>query len=147
MPTPVEQAPPADPPATPAYTPEPEAPAADAAAVREARIVAAVQAFGAALESRQPDRLRVAWPTISDAEARPWEQFMASRDIQNLQVDVTVQSVPAGGGDTVEVPFLLRLRYQNPGAPPPSDPIPYRAVVVRSGDAWFLDRVGPAGDD
>ncbi len=146
VPAPTDEAAPADPPPASAYTPEPEAPAADAAAVREARIVAAVQAFGTALQSRQPNQLRIAWPTISDAEARPWEQFMGSRDIQNLQVDVTVQSVPAGDGDTVEVPFLLRLRYQNPASPPPSDPIPYRAVVIRSGDAWFLDSVGPAGD-
>ena len=63
---------------------------------------------------------------------------MTSRDIRDLQVDVTVPSVPADAGDRVVVPFMLRLRYQNPGAPPPGDPIPYRATVERSGDRWVL---------
>ncbi|MEK9507142.1 protein kinase [Gemmatimonadota bacterium Y43] len=122
-----------DPPAS-----EPPATPDDAAAVREARIVAAIEAFGAALVSREPSRLRTAWPSISDADARPWEQFMASRDVRDLQVDITVPSVPEGSDDPVQVPFLLRLRYQNPGAPPPADPIPYRATVRRDGDRWVL---------
>jgi hypothetical protein len=105
---------------------------------RAVAIVSAVEAFGAALQSRDPGRLRQAWPSISSGEAGPWEAFMTSRDIRDLRVDVTVPSVPTDGGDRVVVPFLLRLRYQSPGAPPPGDPIPYRATVERNGDAWVL---------
>lgn len=119
-------------------------PSAEAvAAERDAAVVAAIEAFGAALVSREPARLRAAWPSISSAEAQPWEQFMGSRDVQDLRVEVTVPSVPAGGGDEMVVPFLLRLRYQNPGAPPPSDPIPYRATVRRDGDRWVLAGLQP----
>lgn len=136
---------PAPPPDPPADDPDPEPSPADDAGAREARIVGAVQAFGSALQSREPARLRAAWPSISDAAARPWEQFMASRDVRNLQVDITIPSVPGGDGDRIEVPFLLRLRYENPGAPPPADPIPYRAVVQRQGDAWVLTDVRAGG--
>ena len=63
---------------------------------------------------------------------------MTSRDIRDLRVDVTIPSVPADAGDRVVVPFMLRLRYENPGAPPPGAPIPYRATVERRGDGWVL---------
>jgi len=121
---------------TPPAEPPTEAP--DPGAARAAAIVSAVEAFGAALQSRDPGQLRQVWPSISSGDASPWEGFMASRDIRDLRVDVTVPSVPAEGGDRVVVPFLLRLRYQSPGAPPPADPIPYRATVERDGDVWVL---------
>ncbi len=127
-----------DPPAveTPPALPTPSP--TETAEARAAAVIAAIQAFGSALESREAPRLRVAFPSISAAEAGPWEQFMASRDVRNLQVSVTVPNVPAEGGDRLEVPFLLQLRYENPGAPPPSDPIPYRATVERRGDGWVI---------
>lgn len=129
--------------APPAADPPADEPAAsddapDAAALREAAITSAIQAFGAALQSREPSRLRQAWPTISDGDARPWEQFMTSRDVRDLRVTVTVPSVPGDTGDRLTVPFFLRLQYQNPGAPPPSDPIPYQATVERQGTGWIL---------
>jgi hypothetical protein len=134
VPVAAAEAPPAEP------TPSPETPssASDPAEARTAAIAAAVEAFGAALQSRDPARLRQAWPSISGGQAGPWEAFMTSRDIRDLRVDVTIPSVPADGGDRVVVPFMLRLRYENPGAPPPGDPIPYRATVERSGDGWVL---------
>ena len=125
-------------PATETPPPEASAATADPAALRAAAITSAVEAFGAALQSRDPARLRQAWPSISSGEAGPWEAFMTSRDIRDLRVDVTIPSVPADAGDRVVVPFMLRLRYENPGAPPPGAPIPYRATVERRGDGWVL---------
>jgi hypothetical protein len=112
-------------------TADPPADTEESAGARAAGISGAIRAFADALQSRDANRLRAAYPTVS----QNWLQFIASDAIRNLRVDASGMVVPPDG-ERVEVPFVLRLDYDS-GAPSPGAR-PYRATVERQDGAWVM---------
>ncbi|NNK63332.1 MAG: hypothetical protein HKO98_08965 [Gemmatimonadetes bacterium] len=117
-------------PETPTTT-DPPTDEGESAGVRAAAIASAIRGFADALQSRDPARLRAAYPTVE----QNWLQFIGSDAIRNLRVDASGFTVPPEG-DRVDVPFTLRLDYDS-GAPAPGAR-PYRATVERQNGAWVM---------
>jgi hypothetical protein len=109
-------------------------------------IVQALEAFGSALQARDMEAVRAAYPGIPDDQARGWEQFVSSRDIRDLRVTARADGAPRVDGDRAQVGMLLELRYENPAQPAPSDPLRYRATLERQAPGrWVIADLVPGG--
>ena len=111
--------------------PAPSAPASNPAA----DIASAVAAYARALESRDVGTVRRAYPGITPAQARGWEQFFGT--LRTLRVSLGVSGLDVNGG-TAEAKLVGTYDYVTEGGKSTQQPVAFQAAFVREGATWQL---------
>ena len=110
-----------------ASTPPASTPAAD--------IGAAVAAYAHALESRDVGTVRRAYPGITPAQAKGWEQFFGS--LRTLRVTLGVSGLDVSGS-TAEAKLVGMYDYVTDGGKATQQAVAFQAAFVREGSTWQL---------
>jgi serine/threonine protein kinase len=100
-----------------------------------ADIGAAVAAYARALESRDVGMVRRAYPGITPAQARGWEQFFGS--LRTLRVTLGVSGLDVNGG-TAEAKLVGTYDYVSEAGKATQQPVAFQAGFVREGSIWQL---------
>jgi hypothetical protein len=131
----IAEPPPGDVPPTPA---PPRARAPDSAPAPDpARQIDALFArYAAAIEARNLDAIRQAYPGLLPAQAREWEEFFGS--VTDIDVELDVADL-AMKGDAAEARLEGVYVFRNPSTRRTQrEPVSFLATLRREGTRWFI---------
>ena len=114
--------------------PIPQAPPAPAS-TPAADIASAVAAYARALESRDVGTVRRAYPGITSAQAKGWEQFFGT--LRTLRVSLGVSGLDVSGS-SAEAKLVGTYDYVTDGGKATQQAVAFQAAFVREGSAWQL---------
>ncbi len=100
-----------------------------------ADIAAAVAAYARALESRDVSAVRRAYPGITPAQAKGWEQFFGT--LRTLRVTLGISGLDANGS-TAEAKLVGTYDYVTDGGKNMQQPVAFQAAFRRDGSTWQL---------
>jgi hypothetical protein len=97
------------------------------------RVVAAVERYAAAVQSRRLEEIQRQYPGISESGLKGWRDFFRHRLEEILRVTPEIQGEPSIDGDVATVSFRLHLDHSG-------DKFirAYDAILDRSGDGWAI---------
>jgi eukaryotic-like serine/threonine-protein kinase len=137
MPPPAETAAVAVPKPAPAAPPPPPAPAP--AADPRPQILAVIQQYSAAIESRNVDAIKKVYPGMLARQALDWEQFFRAVDEIDVQLDVTGLDVL---GNTAQAQLSGVYNFTDPGTRRPRhENVSFAAALQRDGGRWLIQSV------
>ena len=113
----------------------PPAPSPQPASNAAAEIGAAVAAYVRALESRDVGAVRRAYPGITPAQAKGWEQFFGT--LQTLRASLSVNGLEVNGG-SAEARLVGTYDYVTGGGKSAQQAVAFQAAFRREGSAWQL---------
>jgi serine/threonine-protein kinase len=120
--------------AAPAPPPAP-APAADP----RPQILAVIQQYSAAIESRKVDAIKRVYPGMSPRQALDWEQFFQAVDDIKVQLDVTGLDV---AGNTAQAQLSGVYNFTDPGTHRARrENVSFVAAFQRDGGRWLIQSV------
>ncbi|HEX2220520.1 MAG TPA: protein kinase [Gemmatimonadales bacterium] len=133
----IAEPPPADVPPTPAPPPERPPDSAPAPAPDPARQIDALFArYAAAIEARDLDAIRRAYPGLLPAQAREWEEFFGS--VTDIDVELEVTDL-AMKGDAAEARLEGVYVFRNPSTRRTQrEPVSFLATLRREGARWLI---------
>ena len=103
-----------------------------------------LDAFVAALNAQDVDRLKGVYPGMSAADERNWRTLLDNPQLKRVGATHDQLPEPEVTGNRATVPFVLHLKPEYSGmqvSPPP--PVKYRAEFGDSGGSWQLIRLDP----
>ncbi len=112
----------------------PQAPAPPAANPA-VEIATAVAAYARALESRDVGTVRRAYPGITVAQAKGWEQFFGT--LRTLRVSLGVNGLDVNGS-TAEAKLVGMYDYVTDGGKAAQQPVAFQATFLRERSTWQL---------
>jgi aminoglycoside phosphotransferase (APT) family kinase protein len=123
----------ARPPAPPAPRPAaPKPPPADPAP----QIRALFEEYGSAIESRSVDAVRRAYPGLTPAQTREWEEFF--RGVSDIEVELHVTALEVTG-DSAEARLAGLYVFDNPSTRRTQrESVTFQARLRREGDRWRI---------
>ena len=126
------------PPAPVAATPQgaaPAQPAAQPASNPAADIAVAVAAYARALETRDVGAVRHAYPGVTPAQAKGWEQFFAT--IRTLHVNFAISGLDVDR-NSADAKLSGTYDYVTEGGKTTQQSVAFQAAFRRDGAAWQL---------
>jgi serine/threonine-protein kinase len=121
----------------PAAPPPPPAPAP--AADPRPQILALIQQYSAAIESRNVDAIKRVYPGILPRQALDWEQFFRAVDDIDVQLDVTGLDV---AGSTAQAQLSGVYNFTDPGTHRARhENVSFMAALQRDGGRWLIQSV------
>jgi hypothetical protein len=122
-------------PAPAAVAPPPPAAPAPAADPRP-QILAVIQQYSAAIESRKVDAIKRVYPGMLPRQALDWEQFFQAVDHIDVQLDVTGLDV---AGNTAQAQLSGVYNFTDPGTRRPRhENVSFIAALQRDGGKWLI---------
>ena len=121
-----------------APTPVVTAPATPPADPR-VEITAVLGRYARALESRSLSELQAAYPGMTGAQRRSWEQFF--QNVQTMRANLTIADLDVSG-DVAQARIAGEYRYTSGSARrQENQPVSFRATFRREGGSWRLAAV------
>ena len=100
-----------------------------------ADIAATVAAYARALESRDVAAVRRAYPTITSAQAKGWEQFFST--LRSLRVNLAINGLEVTGA-TADAKLVGVYDYITDAGKAAQQPVSFQASFRREGSTWQL---------
>jgi serine/threonine-protein kinase len=122
-----------------AAPPPPPAPAPAPAADPRPQILAVIQQYSAAIESRNVDAIKQVYPGMLPRQALDWEQFFRAVDQIDVQLDVTGLDV---AGNTAQAQLSGVYDFTDPGTRRARhENVSFVAALQRDGSRWLIQSV------
>ncbi len=116
--------------------PVPPAPPAPVTPPAEPQIRALFTEYGAAIESRSVDAIRLVYPDLPQEKAREWQEFF--RGVSDVQVELEVTELRVAG-DAADARLSGVYVFNNPSTRKVQrEPVSFQASLERSGGRWRI---------
>src|SRR5438874_3498814 len=123
----------------PAPAPPPAAPAAAVPVDPRTDIQKVVDEYARALESRDIEQVKRAYPGLTAAQQDSWQRFFDR--VRNLKASLSVSGISVAGA-TADVLVSGTYEYDNAGTGRPEQrPVTFRATVTRDANGWRLTTI------
>jgi len=123
----------------PAQAPPPAAPAAAVPVDPRTDIQKVVDEYARALESRDIEQVKRAYPGLTTAQQDSWQRFFDR--VRNLKASLSVSGISVAGA-TADVLVSGTYEYDNAGTGRPEQrPVTFRATVTRDANGWRLTTI------
>jgi hypothetical protein len=126
-------------PAPAAVTPPPAPPAPAPPADPRPQILAVIQQYSAAIESRNVEAIKRVYPGMLPRQALDWEQFFQAVSEIDVQLDVTGLDV---AGNTAQAQLSGVYNFTDPGTRRARhENVSFVAALQRDGSRWLIQSV------